>query len=68
MTGGLYFRATDNASLRTIYQQIDELEKSKIRVNEFSKKEEFYHIFALLAFILLALEIILRNSYLKSNP
>ena len=68
MTGGLYFRATDNVSLRTIYQQIDELEKSFIRVSEFSNKEENYHIFTLLAFILLALEIILRNSYLKSKP
>ncbi len=68
MTGGVYFRATDNSSLRTIYQQIDELEKSKIRVKEFSNKEEAYHIFALLAFLFLALEILLRNTYLKSNP
>ena len=68
MTGGVYFRATDNSSLRTIYQQIDELEKSKIRVREFSKKEEVYHIFALLAFLFLALEVVLRRTYLKSNP
>ncbi|NDV47661.1 VWA domain-containing protein [Paludibacter sp. 221] len=68
MTGGVYFRATDNNTLRTIYQQIDELEKSKIRVREFSKKEEAYHIFALLALVFLALEILLRNTVLKSNP
>lgn len=68
MTGGVYFRATDNSSLRTIYQEIDQLEKTKIRVREYSKKEEFYHIFALLAFLFLALEIALRNTVLKSNP
>jgi len=68
MTGGLYFRATDGETLRRIYEQISELETSKISVSEFSKREEFYHIFALLAFLLLALEIILRNTFLKSNP
>lgn len=68
MTGGVYFRATDNNSLRTIYSEIDQLEKTKIRVREFSKKEEVYHIFALLALILFAMEIILRNTVLKSNP
>ena len=68
MTGGLYFRATDGESLRRIYQQISELETSKISVSEFSKREEVYHIFALLAFLLLAVEIILRNTFLKSNP
>lgn len=68
MTGGYYFRATDNNSLRHVYQSIDELEKTKIRVREFSSKEEVYHIFALLAFIFLAFEIVLRNTVLKSNP
>ncbi len=68
MTGGVYFRATDNNSLRTIYQEIDQLEKTNIRVREFSKKEEFYHIFALLSFLLLSIEVILRNTYLRSNP
>ena len=68
MTGGMYFRATDNNSLRTIYKEIDELEKTKIRVREFSKKEEAYHLFALLALIFLAAEVALRNTYLRTNP
>ena len=38
MTGGEYFRATDNNSLRNIYQQIDQLEKTKMRVREYSKR------------------------------
>lgn len=68
MTGGVYFRATDNNSLRTIYKEIDELEKTKIRVREFSNKEEVYHLFALLALLCLASEVLLRHTYLRTNP
>jgi Ca-activated chloride channel family protein len=39
-TDGRYFRATDNEKLREIYAEIDALEKSKIDVREYSKKEE----------------------------
>ena len=39
-TGGKYFRATDNNSLIQIYKEIDKLEKSKIDVKQFTKKEE----------------------------
>jgi Ca-activated chloride channel family protein len=42
-TGGKYFRATDNRTLKTIYQEIDKLEKTKIEVTQFRHyKEEFY--------------------------
>ncbi len=68
LTGGSYFRATDNTSLRSIYQEIDQLEKTKIRVREFSNKQEAYHIFALLSLICIGLEILLRNTVFKSNP
>ena len=68
MTGGKYFRATDNKSLKEIYQEIDQLEKTKIQVNEFSKKQEEYLPYALLALLLLVLEILLRNTILRHNP
>ena len=41
-TGGQYFRATDNASLKEIYSEIDQMEKTKISVQEYSKKQEEY--------------------------
>jgi Ca-activated chloride channel family protein len=41
-TDGKYFRATNNNKLAEIYQEIDKLEKSKIDVKEYSKKEEEY--------------------------
>lgn len=68
MTGGQYFRATNNAKLRSIYQEIDQLEKTKISVKEFSNKSESFFIFALFAFLLFFAEILLRNTWLKTLP
>ena len=67
-TGGEYFRASDNKTLKAIYQKIDELEKTKINVQEFSKKQEEYKYWALLAFLLLLIEILLRNTLLRNIP
>ncbi|BAX78676.1 vWA domain-containing protein [Labilibaculum antarcticum] len=68
MTGGQYFRATDNNKLKAIYEQIDKLEKSKIEVKQYSTKSEEYLIFALFAALFLLLEIALRNSILRNIP
>mgnify|MGYP001205353059 CR=1 FL=1 len=68
MTGGNYFRATDNNKLRSIYQEIDQMEKTKINVKEYSKKNEDYYLFALAALLLLIAELILRNSVLRKIP
>lgn len=68
MTGGAYFRATDKAKLRSIFGEIDKMEKTKISVKEFSKKEEEYLSWALLAFVLLLCEIVMRNTLLRNIP
>ena len=68
MTGGKYFRATDNSKLRRIYQEIDQLEKTKINVREYSKKNEQFFLFSLFAFIFLILEVLLRNTLLRRIP
>jgi len=68
MTGGQYFRATDNNKLKAIYEQIDKLEKSKIEVKQYSTKSEEYLLFALFAALFLLLEIALRNSILRNIP
>jgi len=67
-TNGEYFRATNNNALKSIYEKIDELEKSKIDVTEYSKRDERYLPFALLAFALLFIEVLLRKTWLRSNP
>jgi Ca-activated chloride channel family protein len=65
-TGGKYFRATDNDKLMQVYKEIDKLEKSKIDVRQFSRKEERFLIPALLAFVLLVIEITARNTIFKN--
>lgn len=68
MTGGKYFRATNNEKLRSIYQEIDKMEKTRISVKEFNKKYEEFGVFALAAFLLLLMELLLRYLYFKKNP
>ncbi len=65
ITGGKYFRATDNQTLKNIYEQIDKLEKAKIDVTEYHKKTELFLPFALIALLFLSLEFILKNTWLK---
>ncbi len=65
-TGGKYFRATDDNSLEQIYNEIDKLEKSKIDVRQFTRKEEKYFLPALIAFCLLIFEILPEIQYLKT--
>jgi Ca-activated chloride channel homolog len=68
ITDGKYFRATNNDKLRQIYNEIDQLEKSKINVKEFSRKDEEYFPFALAGFVLLIAEFLLRKTILRSIP
>jgi len=67
-TGGEYFRATDNNKLKQIYEQIDQLEKSKIEVKEFSQKDEEFLTFVLLAAFFLLADIVLRNTLIRQIP
>jgi len=67
-TGGEYFRATDNDKLKQIYEQIDQLEKSKIEVKEFSQKDEEFLVFIIIAGLLLLSDMILRNTLLRQIP
>lgn len=68
LTGGIYYHATDNSKLRRIYQSIDQLEKTKISVKEYSKKEEQFYLFSIFAFVFLSLEVLLRNTVFRKIP
>ena len=58
----------NNASLKEIYSEIDKMEKTKISVQEYSKKQEEYKNWAILLFSLLLVEILLRNTLLRNIP
>ncbi len=64
-TGGMYFRAVDNDSLKKIYQEIDKLEKDKIREASEKETEELYLYFLIPAIFLLFLEMLLRRTYFR---
>ncbi|MFA6768211.1 MAG: aerotolerance regulator BatA, partial [Parabacteroides sp.] len=65
---GQYFRATDNASLKEIYSEIDQLEKTKISVQQYSKKQDEYEKWAILLLSLLVIEFLLRNTLVRNIP
>lgn len=66
MTGGKYFRATNNKKLDEVYQEIDKLERSKIEVTEFRRlHEEFYPLVAW-ALALLLIEFLLRKTIFRT--
>lgn len=68
MTGGKYYRATDNKKLKAIYQEIDKLEKSKIETMEFRRKSEIFSTAALFAGLFLLLELLFKFTIFRSNP
>jgi len=68
MTGGRYFRATDEAMLNSIYDEIDQLEKTEMEVNVFKRYKDIFRIPLMLAFGLLLLEFILRQTILRTLP
>ena len=68
MTGGEYFRATDNNTLKAVYDKINELEKSKIETNDFTRYYELFRNFVLLALGLLTIEFLLRHFWLRRIP
>jgi Ca-activated chloride channel family protein len=67
-TDGTYFRATDNRKLREIYQQIDQMEKTRLDVKQFSKRKEEYFPFLLAAMLILLFEIMLRYTIFRTIP
>ena len=68
LTGGKYFRATDNAKLKAIYDEINQLEKSKVEVTERISYHERFLVWALAALGALLLEFLLSNLVLKRIP
>jgi Ca-activated chloride channel homolog len=68
LTGGKYFRATDNKKLKDIYEEIDLLEKTKIQITNYSKPVELFEIWVIIALALLIIEALLKLTILKNIP
>jgi len=68
LTGGKYFRATNEAGLQNIYAEIDALEKTEIEISVFKRYSEEFRRFLLIGLFLLLLEFLLKNTFLRSIP
>mgnify|MGYP003291898430 CR=1 FL=1 len=60
MTGGRYFRATDNTKLAEIYAEINKMEKAKTTIDSFPVYKELFGRFAIIALACLLLELLAR--------
>jgi Ca-activated chloride channel family protein len=67
-TGGLHQRAEDVDGLRAVYEEIDRLEKTEIEAVEYLSFREYFLPFAIAAAMLLALELLLRYTWLRRVP
>jgi len=68
ITGGSYFRAADFAALEEVYAQIDRMETTRVDVRAYTRFEERFAPFAILALVLLALEKALALTRLGRTP
>lgn len=68
ITGGTYFRATDETSLAEVYQEISEMETTQYSVREYVQHAELFYIPLLIALTLLVLEYILERSIFRRFP
>lgn len=64
-TGGIFYHASSRSSLKQVYNDIDKLEKTKLKVSQHSRHYEAYQPFALAAILVLLLEILLRTTWFK---
>ena len=68
MTGGKYYRATDNKKLKAIYKEIDQLERTRIEVTAYKRYSEKYYTWLLLGLVALLFEVGLSSTLLRKIP
>jgi Ca-activated chloride channel family protein len=67
-TGAEYFRATDTEALGSIYEQINKMEKTEVKVKEYTEYFELYPWLVFPAFALVSVELLLKNTALRQIP
>lgn len=68
MTGGKYYRATDNRKLKAIYKEIDQLERSKIEVTAYKRYTELFYNWLAAGLLALLMEVVLGATVLRKIP
>lgn len=65
---GQYFRAKDKKALKSIFSQIDDMEKTKINVTQYRQTKDEFMPFLMIAVIAFALELLLGMAYFRTTP
>ncbi|MGE9292068.1 MAG: VWA domain-containing protein [Puniceicoccales bacterium] len=68
VTGGKFYHATNREELASIYDEIDQLETTKIKLKHYSTYDELFIWPTLLALVLIGLEQLLANTRFKRIP
>jgi Ca-activated chloride channel family protein len=68
LSGGRFYRATNQRELQTIYHQIDHLEKSEVKLHRFTTYQPLFQWWLAAALGVLALELILANTRFRRIP
>ena len=68
LTGGEYFRATNNRALEDIYNKIDKMEKTKIEITSYRNAKELFAGWLGIGFVLLLLELLASKTILRKLP
>ncbi|HEY6953104.1 MAG TPA: VWA domain-containing protein [Bacteroidota bacterium] len=68
MTGGKYYRATDNNKLKAIYKEIDKLERTKIEVTAYRRYTELFNDWLMMGLALVLLEVGISSTVLRKIP
>lgn len=67
-TGGKYYRASKEDSLKGVFDEINSLEKTKIDVNKYTRYKEKYKNYLLIAILLYFASVILSYTWLRRTP
>jgi Ca-activated chloride channel family protein len=68
ITGGQYFRATNNRALQEIYNKIDKMEKTKIEITSYRNAKELFPVWLKIGFLFLLLELAASSTILRKLP
>jgi Ca-activated chloride channel family protein len=67
-TGGKYYRADKTETLRSVYDEIDQLEKTEVEVKKYQRYRELFPLVALPGLVALLLEVILNHTVWRKLP
>jgi Ca-activated chloride channel family protein len=68
ITNGSYFRATDKESLDQIFKEIDQLEKTKIELKQYTRFKELFPPYLFWALGVIVVEVVLANTKFRKIP